>query len=315
MLREQGKDNYLSIILGDVVKRLEEGEALSSSLSRYPTAFDQVYISSIKAAEVSGKLEEILMDLAEQNEREYKLISAVKGAVTYPILIVVFMIFAAAILMTIVVPKFETLFAEASVQLPLATKILISTSTFLAKFWYIVVFVFFAAVIWLRYYFKTQNGRAFTSRLILATPFFRDFFTDVYMARFSHTLGMLVGAGVPIVESVQIVSTVINNTVFEETLKKVSHQLERGIAMSTPISEAKEFPPIVYQMIAVGEQTGKLDETMTSLSTYFEEETANRVKALSSIIEPLLIFIVGIGVGTMVFAIIVPIYQISMTIQ
>jgi type IV pilus assembly protein PilC len=135
------------------------------------------------------------------------------------------------------------------------------------------------------------------------------------MARFSHTLGMLVGAGVPIVEGVQIVSTVINNTIIEDTLKKVSHQLERGISMSTPISEAKEFPPIVYQMIEVGEQTGKLDETMNSLSTYFEEETSSKVKALSSVIEPLLIVIVGIGVGIMVFAIVVPIYQISLTIQ
>ena len=315
MLREQDKNNYLSVILEDVVKRLEEGEALSSCLARYPTAFNQVYISSIRAAEVSGKLEEILKDLADQNEKEYKLISAVKGAVTYPILIIIFMIFAGAILMTIVVPKFATLFADASVKLPLATKILISTSTFLSKFWYIILLVLIAVFIWLRYYLKSQNGQAFLSRLILATPFFREFFTDVYMARFSHTLGMLVGAGVPIVEGVQIVSTVINNTIIEDTLKKVSHQLERGIAMSTPISEAKEFPPIVYQMIEVGEQTGKLDETMNSLSTYFEEETSSKVKALSSVIEPLLIVIVGIGVGIMVFAIVVPIYQISLTIQ
>lgn len=315
MLRQQSRNKYLAEILKNVVRYLEEGESLSSCLARYPAVFDRVYISSIRAAETSGKLEEVLKDLADQNEREYKLVSAIKGAVTYPILIIVFMIFTGAILMTIVVPKFETLFADASIQLPLATRILISTSTFLSKSWYIILLILIAVIIWFRYYLKTQNGRAFLSRLILATPFFREFFTDVYMARFSHTLGMLVGSGVPIVEGVQIVSTVIDNTVFENTLKKVSHQLERGIAMSTPIFEAKEFPPIVSQMIEVGEQTGKLDETMASLSTYFEEETSNRVKTLSSVIEPLLIFIVGIGVGTMVFAIIVPIYQISMTIQ
>jgi len=315
MLRQQSKNKYLAQILKDIVEHLEEGESFSSCLARYPDVFDKVYISSIKAAETSGKLEEVLKDLADQNEREYKLISAVKGAVTYPVLVIIFMIFTSAILMTVVVPKFEILFADASVQLPFATRVLISTSTFFSRFWYIILLVLIGIIVWFRYYLKTRNGEAFLSRMILATPFLREFFTDVYMARFSHTLGMLVGSGVPIVEGVQIVSTVINNTVFEDTLKKVSHQLERGIAMSTPISEAKEFPPIVFQMISVGEQTGKLDETLTSLSTYFEDETSNRVKVLSSVIEPLLIFIVGIGVGVIVFAIIVPIYQISMTMQ
>lgn len=315
LLQKQTRNRYFQETLTDILGRLEEGEALSSAISRYPKIFDKVYVSSVKAAEASGKLEEILNELAIQSEKDYRLDSAIKGAIAYPAVIVSAMFFTGIILMVVVIPKFKTLFAESGVELPWSTRVLIGTAGFLSSYWYIILLVIIGAVIWLRFYLKSRAGQMTYGRAILKIPILKDFFVNVYMARFTRTLGMLVGAGVPIIEGVQIVSLVISNLVYEELLKKVAHQIERGIPMSSPISRAKEFPPIVSQMITVGEQTGKLDEIMTSLSKYFDSETDNQVKILSSLIEPILIFIVGLGVGVIVFAIIVPIYQISSVIK
>lgn len=315
LLGKQTRNKFFAGIIAQIIRRIEEGDTLSSAFSKFPKVFDNVYVASLRAAEASGKLEEILKELADQKEKDYKLISSIKGAITYPIMIIVFMLFTGIVLMTMVVPKFETLFEETNVPLPLATKILIGTSTFLLNYWYVILLVLIAGIIWFRYYLKTRNGQLFYAGLVLGTPFIREFFVDAYMSRFCRTLGMMTSAGVPIMESVRIVGAVINNAIYQNILEKVSHQIERGIPMSAPLSQSKEFPPIVSQMISTGEQTGKLDEVMISLSGYFEEETANKVKTISSLIEPILIFIVGIGVGIMVFAIIVPIYQISSSMK
>lgn len=315
LLQKQTRNKYFQETLTDIVGRLEEGENLSVALSRFPKIFDKVYVSSVKAAEASGKLEEILDQLAVQSEKDYKIDSAIKGAIAYPAVIVSVMFFTGAILMIVVIPKFKTLFAESGVELPLATKILISTAGFLSTYWYILLLVIIGAVIWMRYYLKSRAGQMVYGRILLNLPIIRDFFLNVYMARFTRTLGMLIGAGVPIIESVQIVGQVMSNLVYEDLLKKIAHQIERGIPMSSPIAQAKEFPPIISQMITVGEQTGELDTVMVSLSKYFDNETESQVKILSSLIEPILILIVGLGVGVVVFAIIVPIYQISSAIK
>jgi len=315
LLKNQSKNKYFKEILTEIVGRLEEGENLSIALSRYPKIFDKVYVSSIRAAEASGKLEEILGELAIQSERDYNLDSSIKSAVAYPALIVTTMIATGLILMIVVIPKFKTLFSESGITLPLSTRILIYTADFLASYWYLILLVLIGGILWIRYYLKSRQGQMLYGRILLSMPILRDFFTTVYMARFCRTLGMLVSAGVPIIESVQIVSSVIGSLVYKKILKNVSHQIERGIPMSAPISKAKEFPAIVSQMITVGEQTGELDKVMASLSKYFDSESENQVKVVSSLIEPILIFIVGLGVGVVVFAIIVPIYQISSVIK
>lgn len=315
IIKDQSSNEYFQGIISDIINRLEEGERFSSALSKYPKVFDKVYIASVQAAEASGKFDAVLKDLADTLEKEYKLDSSIKGAVAYPLFIVVAMVAASIILLTVVVPKIESVFIESEVTLPLATRMLIATGKFFNSYWYLAIIIVAALVVWLRYFLSSPQGFVVYSKALIKIPLIKGLFTDVYMTRFSKTLGMLVNAGVPIVDAVKLVGYVINNAVYYKILKNVAFQLERGIPMSAPLSKASEFPAIVSQMIAVGEQTGKLDEILVSLAKFYEEETDRKVATTSSLLEPILLIIVGGGVGIIVFSILVPLYQIAGTIS
>jgi type IV pilus assembly protein PilC len=315
IIKNQTSNDFFKDIIADIVKRLEEGERFSGALAKYPKVFNRVYIASVQAAEASGKFDIVLVDLADTLEKEYKLDSSIKGALAYPLFIVVAMIITATILLIAVVPKIETIFKESDISLPLATRMLIATGGFLASYWYLVLLIAIGVVVWVRYFLKSPQGYIFYSKLLLKTPLIKDLFVAVYMTRFTKTLGMLTQAGVPIINAVKLVSYVVNNAIYSQILKRVAYQLERGVPMSSPLSKTKEFPAIVSQMIAVGEQTGKLDEILVSLTNFYEEETNRKVAMASSLLEPILLVIVGAGVGIMVFSIIVPLYQIAGTIS
>lgn len=315
IIRNQTINRYFQSVISDVVKQLEEGVSFSRALSKYPKIFNKVYVASIKAAEASGKFDVVLQDLADTMEKEYKLDSAVKSAVAYPLFIVGAMVVTAIILLTVVVPKIQTIFQESNITLPLSTRMLIAVGGFLNNFWYLILFILAGLIIWLRYFLVSPQGYVFYSNLLVKTPIIRDLFIDIYMTRFAKTMEILVKAGVPIVEAVRLVGLVMSNALYTKILTNVAFQLERGIPMSVPLSKSKYFPPIVSQMVNVGEQTGKLDEILGSLTRFYDEETARKVTIVSSLLEPALLVIVGAGVGIIVFSIIVPLYQIAGTIS
>lgn len=315
ILSKQTTNPAFKEAINDIIKRLEEGEALSGALMRHSDIFNNVYISTIKAGESTGKFEQILKQLADQQEKEYKLNSSIKAAVAYPVFITFAMIAAAFLLLTLVIPKLTEVFKETNATLPLATRMLIGLGNFFAGYWYIIIAAVVLIVVWLRYYLKTSVGKAAYGRLLLNVPVLKEFYTDAYMTRFTRTLSMLIDSGVPIMNAVSLVSDVIDNSVYEKLLKNVVVQLERGVPMSTPLTESEYFPPIVSQMVAVGEQTGKLDEILMVLSNFYEAETEQKVKTLSSLLEPILLIVIGLGVGTIVFAILVPLYQSTSNIS
>lgn len=316
LLVKQTSNKYFVHVIEELITRLEQGESFSSAISHYPNIFNTVFVSSIQAAESSGKFEEIIKNLSEQEAKEYKFSSSVKAAIAYPIFIVAAIIVAGIILMIVVIPKLSEVFAQSSLTLPWTTQALISTANFLIHFGWIVLLVIVFAIVWFKYFFmQSTQGKRFYGRMLISVPIFKDLFIGLYMVRFAGTLGMLVKAGVPIVGAVKTVGKVIGNPIYAEILDGVASQLERGVPMSTPLSKMSEFPAVVPQMIAIGEQTGKLDEVMVSLSDLYEDETNKKVTTLTSLLEPVLLIIVGLGVGTIVFAIIVPIYQISSQIQ
>lgn len=316
LLSRETSNKYFISVIQDIVVNLEQGESFSSALSRHRDVFNQVYISSIKAAESSGKFEEIIKNLAEQEAKEYKFNSTVKAAIAYPIFIVLTIIVAGIILMVVVVPKLQTIFADANMTLPWTTRALIATANFFLNYGWIILIILIFFIVWARYFFfQNPAGKMFYGRTILAVPIVKDLFTGVYIVRFAGTLSMLVKAGVSIISAVETVGNVIGNPVYQEILKNVSSQLERGVPMSTPLSKSPEFPPVVSQMVAIGEQTGKLDEVMASLADLYEDETDKKITLLTSLLEPVLLVIVGLGVGVVVFSIIVPIYQISSSIE
>jgi len=312
LLSKQTSNPTLSKVIKDVIKRLEEGEALSSAFSRHPIMFDEVYLASLKAAEASGKFEQVLQELSDQEEADYKLSSSMRAAVIYPFFIICAMIVAVIVLMVLVIPKMEEIFTASNMELPWTTKALIATSNFMINYWYILILAVVGLVVWAKYYFKSKSGREVLGQIILQTPGLNSFFISAYMTRFTRTFSMLVGAGVPIIQAIKLVGKVIDNTVYEKILNNVAKQLERGVPMSQPLFDQEPaFPAIVPQMIAVGEQTGKIDEVLLSLSRFFQDETEKRIKSLTSLLEPILLIIVGLGVGVIVFSILIPIYQIS----
>ncbi len=312
LLSKQTSNPTLSKVIKDVIKRLEEGEALSSAFSHHSIMFDEVYLASLKAAEASGKFEQVLQELSDQEEADYKLSSSMRAAVIYPFFIICAMIVAVIILMVLVIPKMEEIFTTSNMELPWTTKALIATSNFMINYWYILILAVVGLVVWAKYYFKSKSGREVLGQIILQTPGLNSFFISAYMTRFTRTFSMLVGAGVPIIQAIKLVGKVIDNTVYEKILNNVAKQLERGVPMSQPLFDQEPaFPAIVPQMIAVGEQTGKIDEVLLSLSRFFQDETEKRIKSLTSLLEPILLIIVGLGVGVIVFSILIPIYQIS----
>jgi type IV pilus assembly protein PilC len=311
ILSKQTTNVAMRDVVEDVIKRLEEGEPLSSAFSHHPRVFNEVYIASLKAAEASGKFEQVLEQLADQQEKDYKLNSSIKSAMAYPLFIVAAMIVAGAVLLMMVIPKLEEVFKDSNMALPWTTQALIATANFLLTSWYIIIIIIVALILWARYYARTDNGRFVVGKILISAPLLKDFYINVYMAKFSVTFSMLVSSGVPIIQAIKLVGSVMGNAVYEKYMKKVSGQLERGVPMSVPLAEASEFPPIVSQMIAVGEQTGKVDEILLTLARLFQDETDKKVKSLTSLLEPILLIIVGLGVGTIVFSIIIPIYQIS----
>lgn len=316
LLSKETKNKYFIEVLLDIVASLEQGESFSSALSHHPKVFNRVYIASIKAAESSGKFEEIIKNLADQEAKEYKFSSSVKAAVAYPIFIILTIIIAGIILMVIVVPQLQTIFNDSNLTLPWTTRALIATANFFLNYGWVILVILAFFIVWARYFFfQNPAGRMFYGRVILTIPVLKDLFTGVYMVRFAGTLSMLVKAGVSIIAAVETVGNVIGNPVYQQILKDVANQLERGVPMSTPLSKSPEFPAVVSQMVAIGEQTGKLDEVMASLADLYVDETDKKVSLLTSLLEPILLVIVGLGVGMVVFSIIVPIYQISSSIE
>lgn len=312
MIAADTKNKYFKQIIQKIITDIEEGESLSHTLAKYPKVFNEVYISVVKSGEASGKLEQVLQEMAERMEDDVRFNTSVRSALVYPIFIVIAMIIIGGVLMVRVIPQLESLFKEAGAQLPFATRVLIGTSHFLQNFWWLAIIIVILAIFALRLYLKTPNGERVLNRLEITLPLLKNVSLGIYMTRFSRTFSILIQSGVPIIESVNIISKSMNNAIYEDIIKEVEVKLEKGIPMSVPLAEhPREFPTVVSQMVSVGEQTGKLDEIFATLATYYEEQTTALVRSVSSLIEPILIIIIGLGVGFMVFSVLVPIYQVA----
>lgn len=301
-------------VVAGIITDLEEGHNLSSAIAKYSEVFSKVFISAVKAGEASGKLVQVLRNLSDNLDKDYEFNSKIKGAVVYPIFIVVAMVAIGALMLVKVVPQLETIFKESNVALPWPTRVILGTSHFLISYWWIVIIVIIGAILLIRSWSKTPSGRYQIDLLKIRIPILSRLINVVYMARFCRTFALLVSTGIPILNAIKIVSDVMSNSVFQEVLDKSYQQVEKGVPLSVPLSRSKYFPAMVSHMVGVGEKTGKLDEVLQSLSNYYDLETDSEMKKLSSLLEPILIVIIGIGVAIMVFAIIMPIYSLAQLI-
>ncbi len=288
---------------------VEGGLSFSSAIEKHPKIFNNIFVAIVRSGEASGKLEDVLLQLAENAEKENALVGKIKGAMVYPIFVVVAMIGVGILMMVKVMPQLRSIFAESKAELPVATKVLIAMSDFMVHFWWLVVFLMIAAVVALILYVKTPLGARILNTLQVHIP--GGFAEGIYMARFTRTMSMLIKSGLPIIEALTITADVMNNVLYGDELKKAISDVERGLPLSTPMSQTGLFPKIVSQMVLVGEQTGRLDQILERLAIYYEEEMEEKVKGLSSLIEPVIIVVLGVAVAFLVMAVLMPIYNIS----
>ena len=296
-----------------IVYDIEQGNSLSYAISRHPKAFDPVFIAIVRSGESSGKLDVVLSQLADRLELSSEFNSKVKAALMYPAFLLIMMIFIVILMMVFIVPQLKTVFEESNVSLPVTTRAIMALSKFTTTYWWIEVIVAVFLILFFYFFFRSSRGGSIWDRLKIKLPILKDLYTEIYMARFCRTMSMLMNSGVPIMETLAISADVIQNRLYTQSLKSVTAQVERGIPISVPLQKDKLFMPIVPEMIMVGEQTGKMGMILTKLAEFFEKEVDVRIKGLASLIEPVVIVIMGIGVGFLVFSIIYPIYSIAQT--
>ncbi len=311
ILRAQAKGS-MSRVVAQVLSDVESGEPMSKAFMKHPNVFSPTYIALIKSGEAGGVLDTVLVKLADDLEKQQDFKGKVKGALIYPEIIIVGMVVVAAIMMIFVVPKLTSLYAEFNAVLPLPTRILMGISDLTIKFWPMVLVFFVVSYYVFKAYSKTKNGRLKIDELVYKIPIIGPLQKQVALTELTGTLSLMIGSGVSILESLNITTGVVNNMIIKNALYDVSDQVEKGFPVSFAFSKHPDiFPFILSQMIAVGEETGKMEEVLAKVSHVFETEADQKVKGLTSAIEPVVMVILGLGVGFLVIAIILPIYNLT----
>jgi type IV pilus assembly protein PilC len=314
-LADQTESKAFARIIKQVALKLEQGSSLSDALKMYPRVFNELFVNMIGSGEVSGKLEDVLGQLYLQTKKQYELTSRVKGALTYPVIVVTAMGGIAIFMMVFVVPKITSVFTESNVPLPLSTRILIDISTFLATDW---LFSLIAAIVIIGGIWKilhTEKGQYAFQAIVLRLPIFGPIVKKINLARFARTAGSLLRTDIMIVNAFKITANVVSNLHYRKAIMEISEQIKKGGQINEIIKNYPQFfPPMVTQMITVGEQTGEVSDILADLADFYEGEVDQIMQNLPSIIEPVLILLLGVGVGAIAIAVIMPMYSLTNTI-
>jgi type IV pilus assembly protein PilC len=311
ILRAQSNNPTFAHVIMDIEHQIVSGSNLGDALEKYPKYFTGVYIALVRAGESSGMLEQVLTKLAESLESQQEFRSKVKGAMIYPMIIMVGMIIVVAIMMTVVVPKLTDMYRDFGATLPMSTQILMSISAIFVRFWWLMLALVVGGAIFFNRWRKTAIGQFILDTIVLKIPIFGDLQRKIILVDFTRTLGMLVGSGVHILDALRILKDTLGNILFRNAVHEIAQKVEKGFPLGETFSQHEVFPPIVSQMIKVGEETGKLDETLVKLSNYFETESEHLVKGLTTAIEPIIMVVLGLGVGFIVISVITPIYNLT----
>jgi type IV pilus assembly protein PilC len=317
ILSSQEPNPTFKAALADIKQTVEQGATFSDALKRHPKIFDDLFVNLVHAGEVGGILDTILNRLAHYIEKNVKLKRQVRGALTYPIAVIVIMIAVMIVLMTFVIPAFENMFAEfgAKDALPKLTQIVILVSNAFVNYLPIIVVVSGAAAFGAIRFYRTPGGKRRVHRVMLKLPVVGTVLQKITVARFARTMGTLLSSGVPILDSIAIVARSSGNVIVEEGLMYARERIAEGQNLADPLGELAVFPGMVVQMVAVGEQTGALDAMLTKIADFYEDETDVAVAALTSLIEPALMVVVGAMVGTVLIAMYLPIFSLAGNIR
>ena len=310
ILVEQQSNKTLKRALEEISEDIKGGLTLAQAFGKYPNIFPRLYVNLVKSGEALGKLDQVLVQMADGLEKEREFKSRVKGAMIYPIVVISMMFIVVIIMMVFVIPKLVTLYSQSTIDLPLPTKILIATSNLFVHFWWLIIITVAGLIFGIKRWNKTPEGNMFLGKLLLKTPLVGKIISNVTLTNFNRTFGLLTSAGIPLLESIGIVSEQTDNPVYRNYLKDAYAGVEKGLPFSSLLN-GDVFPKIVSQMVRVGEETGKVDEIFFKLAEYFESESDHLVKNLTVAIEPIILVILGIGVAFLVISIILPIYKLT----
>ena len=297
--------------VADILRSIEGGSTFADALKAHPETFSRVYIALVSAGEAAGVLDTILIRLADTLEKQREFREKTKGALIYPVIVVIGMLLVSAVMMIFVLPKLTVMYEDFNVKLPFITQVLIAVSTFMSKFWYIMGLMIGVGVYVFAWWKKTKAGAYQYDVLLLKLPIFGKIKSMVLMTEFTRTLALLASAGVSLVESLTIVQEVADSEVMRRALAQVGKDVEKGNPLAVSLAKHSIFPMIVSQMTSVGEQTGKLDEILNRVAGYFESESEHAIKNLSTAMEPIIMVVLGVGVGFLIVAIVVPIYNLT----
>jgi type IV pilus assembly protein PilC len=315
ILEEQTESKYLAKIVGEMRLDVEKGVSLSAAMAKHPRAFNDLYVSMVRAGETSGTLDSVLVRLADNLEREVSLRRQIKSAMTYPIVVVIMVFLILTAMLLFVVPTFKDLYAQLGGTLPLPTRLLIALSDAVKSFFIFFILGIIGLAFLFRWWKNSDKGRLTWDKLKLRVPIFGPLFHKTAMSRFARTLSVLNRSGVPILQSLDIVQDTVGNAVVAEAVKDLQAGVKEGESLATPLSRHEVFPAMVVQMIAVGEETGALDTMLEKVALFYDEEVTAAVESLTSLIEPVMIAVVGGAVGAIVIALYLPTFKIFELIQ
>jgi len=312
ILQIQADNKRLRKVLAEVINNIESGDSLSLSISRYPEVFDIVYVSVIHSGELSGSMDRSLNYLADQLEKNYNLNHKVRSAMTYPIFIICAVIGIGGYMFLFIMPGLlDTLTQSGAGSLPTVTLILIAFTNFFGHYWWTFLLGMIALFFVIRYILSTKEGTYYFDRLKISVPIIGPIFIKIYLARFSRNLATLITGGIPIIQALQTVAELVNNTIYRDIILDAANTLATGKGIAESFQGHKEMPVIVTQMIQVGEQSATLTNILGKLADYYEKEVDETVGSLTTLIEPIIILILGGAVGILVAGILLPIYNLG----
>jgi type IV pilus assembly protein PilC len=315
ILAQQTENKTLKEITKQVVYDVEAGNTLADALVKHPKAFSDLYVNMVAAGEAGGILDTILLRLATFLEKNDALVRKVKGAMVYPAVIISVAVIAVMVLLIFVIPTFSSMFASVNMTLPLPTRVVIGASHFLLRFWYVLIGGAVLGVFGLRSYYATPNGKKAIDGGLLRAPVLGDLLRKSAVSRFTRTLGTLISSGVSILDGLEITAKTAGNRVIHDAIMESRSSIAGGDTISAPLQKSNVFPPMVISMIAVGEQTGGLDEMLTKIADFYDTEVDTAVSGLLSLMEPVMIVFLGVIVGGMVVAMYLPIFDMINAVQ
>ena len=309
-VQEQTTNKRMQEIVQEIISDVEGGKSLSDSFAKHPEAFNKVYVALVSAGETSGTMDDSLKRLAAQQEKEAAMMSKIRGAMMYPSIVLVVIILVIGFMLFTVVPQVEGLYRDLNKGLPFVTLMMIKVANFFSSLWWLVILAMIIGGYFLAQYLKTEQGIRTKDIFKLNVPMFKGMFRKMYMARFARTGQVLLSTGVPMLDMLRITSDAVNNVIISESILRASDKVKGGKALSASLSNEDYFLAMVPQMIKIGEQSGKIDEMMGKTAQVYEDELDEEIRALSTAIEPVLMVFLAIVAGTMVAAILLPIYSL-----